>query len=185
MDIYNKSVTIMKFLTCCLSFLCHLTEIEAFQCYSCSYSLTGDPTLHYECVNAPRNVTMGTPIVQCSTGLCITKAVYQLGTLKVWSADRACRNPEVIDCGENCCAENSHNIVCQFQCSGVGNTVCNNLNINHAELRLTTSSNKTAILSELEKIRSLNIGTIMQRIICSQIDGVNDTLMIPFESYSR
>lgn len=129
MDIYNKSVTIMKFLTCCLSFLCHLTEIEAFQCYSCSYSLTGDPTLHYECVNAPRNVTMGTPIVQCSTGLCITKAVYQLGTLKVWSADRACRNPEVIACGENCCAENSHNIVCQFQCSGVGNTVCNNLNI--------------------------------------------------------
>lgn len=55
--------------------------------------------------------------------------LLHLGTLRVWSADRACRAPEVIDCGDNCCAENSHNIVCQYQCSGVGNTVCNNRNI--------------------------------------------------------
>ncbi|XP_063422606.1 uncharacterized protein LOC134707053 [Mytilus trossulus] len=129
MDLFNKSVTIMKFLTGCLLLICHLTEIEALQCYSCSYSITGNPMLHYDCITEPWNVTMGTPIIQCPNGLCITKVIYELGKHRVWSADRACRAPEVIDCGDNCCTENSHNIVCQYQCSGVGNAVCNSLNI--------------------------------------------------------
>ena len=49
-----------------MSFTLSLILASGHKCYSCTYTYTGDPTITYECVEAPENVTQGQPIIECN-----------------------------------------------------------------------------------------------------------------------
>jgi hypothetical protein len=42
--------------------------------------------------------------------------------------------PEPVNCGQNCCEENSHNFVCQYQCRGTtsGESKCKSRDVSRA-----------------------------------------------------
>ncbi|KAL5010659.1 hypothetical protein ScPMuIL_012964 [Solemya velum] len=94
----------------------------AFKCHSCSYQRSGDPTRDYECVNAVENATQGGELECAAPKYCITKTVYNTEKL-VTSLDRNCREPENLNCGEECCDVSLYTTTCQDMCS---TDLCNN-----------------------------------------------------------
>ena len=59
----------------------------------------------------------------------------------VRSVDRGCRIPEKLACGKNCCDENIYNVVCQYECEGTGDTVCNSRDVSKAPCGDTCGAN--------------------------------------------
>ncbi|XP_053409144.1 uncharacterized protein LOC128559947 isoform X1 [Mercenaria mercenaria] len=107
--------------------ICHRTFAAAtFSCYSCSYTLSGDPTLDYECVTQPWNVTKGLPQVSCTTpNQCSTRASISTDKKQIRSVSRSCLTPAGICSGDNCCSTDGVYHTCEHKCR---ENMCNNRN---------------------------------------------------------
>ena len=127
---YTESVFIRLF-TVYILFTYSISGIDAFSCYSCTYILSDNPALNFECANRPWNATTGSTEIKCTTDYCVTNVVYQRDRKTISSIYRGCRMPEPMNCGQNCCEENSHNLVCQYQCRGTtsGESSCNSCDV--------------------------------------------------------
>ncbi|XP_060576009.1 uncharacterized protein LOC132733383 [Ruditapes philippinarum] len=106
--------------------ICHHILAETFDCYVCSYTLSGDPTYDYECVNQPWNVTKGLPHVSCSTpNQCSTRATLNPDRKTIRSVSRSCLTPDAICSGESCCNMDGVYPACEHKCRS---DMCNNRN---------------------------------------------------------
>ncbi|KAH3692615.1 hypothetical protein DPMN_193769 [Dreissena polymorpha] len=109
----------------------------SFNCFTCSYTLSGDPSVGYYCVNA--TLPTSPPIVSCSKPhMCVTTAVFNEERSQVRSVFRTCRQPDNICTGSNCCEQTGVYPVCQHKCD---TDMCDILN---AELWLRSNSIRPA-----------------------------------------
>lgn len=136
MDTCNTESVFIRLFTACILFIYTISEIDAFNCYSCSYTISGDPTVTFECANQPWNATTGAPVMSCTTAgsYCVTRVIYQRDKKTVSSMDRGCRIPQYLKCGQNCCEENPQTVVCEYQCKGTtsGQSICNSCDVSRA-----------------------------------------------------
>lgn len=105
-----------------------MTSVTAnVNCYSCSYTITAAPWLHYECANDTDHVKTGSPTVPCpETFQCVTKVVYNQDLTEIRSISRGCFLPDSFKCGENCCDQSLYDVSCQYQCRSDN---CNNRDV--------------------------------------------------------
>ncbi|XP_013382606.1 uncharacterized protein LOC106153277 [Lingula anatina] len=91
---------------------------EASQmCYVCSYTMSGDPSRDYECVNDPANVKTGSVKIMCDKW-CTVHKVTQRDTGKIWSFSRGCEEYKQTQCIDSAYTE------CSESCNG---DLCNSL----------------------------------------------------------
>lgn len=104
----------------------HIFAAVSFNCYSCTYILSGDSKLDYECANQPWNVTKGLSSLSCTAPYqCVTRVSLSQGKTHIRSVTRTCLPQDPLCSGERCCNENGVYPTCEHKCR---EDMCNNRN---------------------------------------------------------
>ncbi|XP_052806977.1 U-scoloptoxin(05)-Cw1a-like [Mya arenaria] len=99
-----------------------LADAEPFACYSCTYTLSSDPRVDYECVNA----TQWPHTLKCERPRsCYTKALFNQDMSHVRSVLRTCQAPALCS-GDNCCVKDGPYPTCEHKCT---TDRCNSINV--------------------------------------------------------
>ncbi|XP_052805645.1 uncharacterized protein LOC128235010 [Mya arenaria] len=136
----QKASFVLAVVFCFCLFVVHA---EAFDCYSCSYTISGDPSVDYVCANDSKAASKA--LLPCQTpNQCYTKAVFNLERTQVRSVYRSCYPPQELCTGANCCAMEGVYPACEQKCR---TELCNSLNVESWLLEPTTKSPKGAASS--------------------------------------